>query len=276
MFRQRTGSSLCYRCGKLNRVDAAECFYCGARRPGLWGFAPSPAAWWGASTSRERSRWHAWRSTSCRSCWTPPPPFRARNPFDMLSPSDRALVRLGMAGAAPWAAGWWWTLHHRRAHLHGSLLHIVFNLLWVRQVAPAVAQLFGSARLVVIYTVAGVLGFVLSNLIGIRFTLGASGAVFGLLGAMVAYGRSRGGAFGVAVLRQYGQWALFIFIASFFLAGVNNWGHAGGFVGGYLAASVLGHLERRPERGVDRLAALGAVAFTVLSFALAIWNGFLR
>jgi rhomboid protease GluP len=275
MFRQRTGSSLCYRCGRLNRVDAAECFYCGARRPGLWGFAPFAGRLVG------RLDFAGAVTVVCVVLYfvsillDPAAAFRARNPFDMLSPSDRALVRLGMAGAAPWAAGWWWTLI-TGVYLHGSLLHIVFNLLWVRQLAPAVEQLFGRARLVVIYTVAGVLGFVVSNLVGIRFTLGASGAVFGLLGAMVAYGRSRGGVFGVAVLRQYGQWALFIFIASFFLAGVNNWGHAGGFAGGYLAASALGHLERRPERGVDRLAALGAVAVTVLSFALAIWNGFLR
>jgi rhomboid protease GluP len=275
MFRQRTGSSLCYRCGKLNRVDAAECFYCGARRPGLWGFAPLAGRLVG------RFDFAGAVTVVCVVLYfvsillDPAAAFRARNPFDMLSPSDRALVRLGMAGAAPWAAGWWWTLI-TGVYLHGSLLHIVFNLLWVRQLAPAVEQLFGRARLVVIYTVAGVLGFVLSNLVGIRFTLGASGAVFGLLGAMVAYGRSRGGVFGVAVLRQYGQWALFIFIASFFLAGVNNWGHAGGFAGGYLAALVFGHLERRPERGLDRLAALGAVGLTVLSFALAIWNGFLR
>ena len=275
MFRQRTGSSLCYRCRKLNRVDAAECFYCGARRPGLWGFAPLAGRLVG------RFDFAGAVTVVCVVLYfvsillDPAAAFRARNPFDMLSPSDRALVRLGMAGAAPWAAGWWWTLI-TGVYLHGSLLHIVFNLLWVRQLAPAVEQLFGRARLVVIYTVAGVLGFVLSNLVGIRFTLGASGAVFGLLGAMVAYGRSRGGVFGVAVLRQYGQWALFIFIASFFLAGVNNWGHAGGFAGGYLAALVFGHLERRPERGLDRLAALGAVGLTVLSFALAIWNGFLR
>ena len=275
MFRQRTGSSLCYRCGKLNRVDAVECFYCGARRPGLWGFAPLAGRLVG------RFDFAGAVTVVCVVLYfvsillDPAAAFRARNPFDMLSPSDRALVRLGMAGAAPWAAGWWWTLI-TGVYLHGSLLHIVFNLLWVRQLAPAVEQLFGRARLVVIYTVAGVLGFVLSNLVGIRFTLGASGAVFGLLGAMVAYGRSRGGVFGVAVLRQYGQWALFIFIASFFLAGVNNWGHAGGFAGGYLAALVFGHLERRPERGLDRLAALGAVGLTVLSFALAIWNGFLR
>ena len=38
MFRQRSGSSLCYACGKLNRVDAPKCFYCGRRNPGLWGF----------------------------------------------------------------------------------------------------------------------------------------------------------------------------------------------------------------------------------------------
>ena len=275
MFRQRTGSSLCYRCGKLNRVDAAECFYCGARRPGLWGFAPFAGRLVG------RLDFAGAVTVVCVVLYfvsillDPAAAFRARSPFDMLSPSDSALVRLGMAGAAPWAAGWWWTLL-TGVYLHGSLLHIVFNMLWVRQLAPAVEQLFGRARLVVIYTAAGVLGFALSNLVGIRFTLGASGAVFGLLGAMVAYGRSRGGVFGVAVLRQYGQWALFIFIASFFLAGVNNWGHAGGFAGGYLAALAFGHLERRPERGLDRLAALGAVGLTVFSFALAIWNGFLR
>ena len=40
MFRQRSGSSLCYACGKLNRVDASVCFYCGRRNPGLWGFGP--------------------------------------------------------------------------------------------------------------------------------------------------------------------------------------------------------------------------------------------
>ena len=201
--------------------------------------------------------------------------LRARGPFDMLSPSDPVLLRLGMAGAAPWAAGWWWTLL-TGVYLHGSLLHILFNMLWVRQLAPAVEQLYGSGRLAVIYTVAGVAGFALSNAVGIRFTLGASGAVFGLLGAMVAYGRSRGGAFGVAVLQQYGRWALFIFLTSFFLAGVNNWGHAGGFAGGYVTALAVGHLERRAERGIDRLAALGVAGVTALAFALAIWNGFLR
>jgi rhomboid protease GluP len=66
-----------------------------------------------------------------------------------------------------------------------------------------------------------------------------------------------------------------MFIFGFFMAGVNNWGHAGGFVGGYLAALALGPAEGRSERGLDRVAALAAVALTVLAFALAIWTGFL-
>jgi len=273
MFRQRSGSSLCYRCGKLNRVDAAECFYCGARRPGLWGFGASAAHLVGRLDFAKAVTVVCVALYAVSILLDPTAAFRARNPFDMLAPSSSALVRLGMTGAIPWHAGFWWTLL-TAIYLHGSLLHIVFNLLWVRQLAPPVEQLFGSARLIVIFTVAGALGFVLSNAVGVPWTVGASGAIFGLLGALVAYGRSRGGVFGVAVFRQYGQWALLMFIFGFFMAGVNNWGHAGGFVGGYLSALVLGSTERRRENGLDRVAALAALAVTAIAFLLAIWTGF--
>ncbi|MGH7300613.1 MAG: rhomboid family intramembrane serine protease [Candidatus Rokuibacteriota bacterium] len=255
-------------------MDADVCFYCGARRPGLWGFGPA--------ASRLIGRLDFARAVmiACVVAYVvsilldPRAALRARSPFDLLSPGFGALVTLGMTGAAPWAAGWWWTLL-TAIYLHGSLLHLVFNLLWVRQLAPAVEEIFGPARLVIIFTVAGVAGFVLSNVVGLAWTVGASGAVFGLLGAMVAFGRSRGGTFGLAVLRQYGQWAAILFIFAFFMSGVNNWGHAGGFVGGYLAALALGHGERQREQGLHRLAALATVGLTLLAFGRALWNGFL-
>src|SRR5207245_11577717 len=106
---------------------------------------------------------------------------------------------------------------------------------WIRQLSPAVEQIYGPARLVAIFTISGAAGFVVSNSLGVPFTIGASGSIFGLLGAIVAYGRERGGVYGRRVWEQYGQWALVLFIMGFFMPGVNNWAHAGGFAGGFIA-----------------------------------------
>ena len=91
---------------------------------------------------------------------------------------------------------------------------------------------------------------------------------------MVAYARRRGGTYGMAMLRQYGQWAVVLFVLGFLMSGVDNWAHAGGFAGGYLAALVLGPEDARPERGADRLAALATIALTALAFGLALWTAF--
>src|SRR5262249_41924595 len=149
-----------------------------------------------------------------------------------------------MTGGFALDLGQWWTLF-TAIYLHGSLLHIVFNLVWINQLAPAVEDLYGRSRLVVIFTVAGVVGFVLSNAVGVPAPIGASGAIFGLLGAMVRYGRSRGGVYGMAVFRQYWQWSLVLFVMGFLMPGVNDLAHAGGFLGGYVAALVVGHADQR-------------------------------
>jgi len=194
-----------------------------------------------------------------------------RGVFDLLSPSGHALDMLGMTGSLAWDGGRWWTLL-TAIYLHGSLLHILFNVLWIRQLGPAVEELYGPARLVVIFSVAGVAGFLLSNTSGVPFTIGASGSIFGLLGAMVAYGRRRGGLRGRLILRQYGQWALVMFILGFFLAGVNNLAHAGGFLGGLASALALPSTERRDETAFDRLLATTLIALTLVGFGLALWT----
>jgi len=197
----------------------------------------------------------------------------ARNPFDAFAPSNAALIALGAAGAAPWSVGRWWTIF-TGIYLHGSILHILFNVLWIRQLGPAVEQLFGPARLMVIFTVAGAAGFLVSNWVGYPVTIGASGAVFGLLGAIVAFGKKRGGTFGAMVLRQYGYMALLIFMLSFFMPAVNNAAHAGGFVGGLLAGLLMSLAEHRRETAVDWLLAAACIAVTLAGFALSLWSTF--
>ncbi len=273
MFRKTSGSSLCPSCGKLNSVHAPACFYCGRRNPGLWGFGPALGQllrgmnFAKAVTAVSIAAYMAALLLDVGSA------MRPVGPFDILSPSPAVLDRLGMTGAYAWARGRWWTLL-TAIYLHGSLLHLLFNLLWVNQMAPAVEELYGRSRLILVFTAAGALGFVVSNWVGVRFTIGASGAIYGLFGAMVAYGRSRAGAFGMAIVRQYGPLALVLFIVGFLVPGVNNFAHAGGFAAGYLLGTALGHGDRSREHGIHQLAATAVIFLTALSFGLALWHGF--
>ena len=273
MFRKTTGAILCPSCGRLTNADARVCLVCGRRNPGMWGFAGSFRALF-----RRRSS----TSVVTVACvvlyvvsllFDPVGALRPRGPFDLFSPSNAALDALGMTGAFAWARGHWWTLL-TAIYLHGSLLHILFNVLWIRQLGPAVEDLYGPARMTVLFTVSGVTGFVASNALGVPFTVGASGSIFGMLGAMVAYGRKRGGAFGALVLRQYGQWAVLLFIMGFFMAGVNNLAHAGGFLGGLVCGLALSFENQRSESSLDRLLAVACIGATIVAFVLALSSAF--
>lgn len=256
-------------------MRARTCFSCGQPYPGLWGFGPLLTRLLGNLSFARVVTAVCIAAYVVSLLLDVRVATRIRGPLSILAPSGAALNALGMTGAAAWALGRWWTLL-TAIYLHGGLLHLLFNVLWVNQLAPVVADLYGRSRLILIFTAAGVLGFVVSNGVGVPFTIGASGAIFGLLGAMVCYGKRRGGTFGVAILRQYGQWALVLFVLGFLMAGVNNFAHAGGFAGGYLAAAGLGSSDRWPERGVHHLGAAAAVALTAVGFLLALWTAFVR
>jgi rhomboid protease GluP len=255
----------------MTNADAPVCLVCGRRNPGMWGF--------GGPLGMLLRRWNFTNAVTaaCIGLYVaslvvdPAALLRPRGLFSIFSPSLSALMALGAAGSVPWGLGYWWTLL-TAIYLHGGLLHIAFNVLWIRQLGPAVEELYGRSRLVVIFTVAGVAGFVVSNAIGYPFTVGASGSIFGLLGAIVAFGKKRGGHIGALVLRQYGQWALMLFVLGFLMEGVNNWAHAGGFAGGFAAGLVLSLAEHREETSLERLLAGLGIGVTLLGFALALWT----
>ena len=105
--------------------------------------------------------------------------------------------------------------------------------------------------------------------------MGASGAVFGLLGAMVHFGRSRGGVYGVAIFRQYWQWALVLFVMGFLMPGVNNAGARAAASSEAISRRCCWATARtRPERPWHALAAVAAAALTLTAFALALWTAF--
>ena len=274
MFRKSGGAILCPRCRRLTHPEAMECLVCGLKRPGRWQWASAIGRLVGAGS------FTGLVTVACIALYVlslvidPASALRPRGPFDMFSPGGRALDWLGMTGAYAWQQGRWWTLF-TAIYLHGSVFHILFNVLWIRQLGPSVEDLYGPARLVMIFTVSGVAGFAVSSFVSNHPTVGASGAIFGLLGAMVAYGQRRGGTFGQMVLREYGTWAAILFVFGL-LPGtrIDNWAHAGGFVGGLVTGLLLSFSDRRGESVVERVAAAGLVALTAVAFLLALWTAF--
>jgi rhomboid protease GluP len=273
MFRQKTGSVVCASCGSLVGVNDATCYTCGRRNPGLWGFGPVLRRFgndFGFTTVIVYGCVVLYGLSLLLTVISGGNPFGG-SVFSMLGPNDFAANALGMSGAAPvFSAGRWWTLLSA-GWLHGGALHILFNMMWVRQLGPAVGDLYGSARMIIIYTVSSVTGFLLSSFMaayapipffaGGSYTLGASAPIFGLLGAMVHYGRRGGSSIVGSTALNY---ALTMGVFGLIMPGVDNAAHLGGFIGGFLASTWLDPLK--PER-MDHFA---GAALCLLATAIAI------
>ena len=253
-----------------------KCYNCGRRNPGMWGFAPLlrtlgndlgfvPLVIWGSGALYVISMLLSGN------------PLRAGGGmFGFLAPDLRVLILLGASGGVPvFQFGWWWTVLSA-GWLHGSFLHILFNMMWVRDLGPTIADMFGAGRMVIIYTVAGVCGFALSSvayqflphlpfLSGAGITVGASASVFGFLGALVYYGRRTGSSLTRSEAIRY---ALILGFFGFVMRGVDNFAHAGGFFGGYLTAVVLDPLK--PERVDHVVIALVCLLATLLAIAVSV------
>jgi rhomboid protease GluP len=284
MFRQKTGSVVCASCGSLVGVNDDKCYNCGRRNPGLWGFGP---------VLRRFGNDLGFVSLVVYGCITMyflslvltiltgenimggGAGFGAI--FGLLGPSWFAALILGGSGAqAVFTYGRWWSVL-TAGWLHAGALHILFNMLWVRDLGPVVADTYGAARMVIIYTIAGVVGFALSSFMGLwdvpffgaARTLGASAPIFGLLGALVYYGR-RGGS--SLIHGQATSYAVTLFIMGFIMPGVDNAAHAGGFAGGYLAGMWLDPLKReRMDHFVGAALCLLATGAAILASIVTAW-----
>jgi rhomboid protease GluP len=266
---QTQGSMICPQCGKLIGVGEEKCPFCGAWRPGLYGLTPALNRLVGS-----RLDLVAIIMTSCVALFVaslvlqPEAILQIQGFFSILSPGTRALYQLGMTGGEAWRLGWWWTLF-TAIYLHGGLLHIFFNLMWIRDLGPAVTNAYGPARAYVIFVLSGALGFLISNLFSGAPSVGASGSIFGMLAALIVYGRKRGG---VEMTQQLWQWAIILFVLGFVMSRVNNWAHGGGFVGGWLIAQIMGFSGERREGRLVQVLALALLAITALGVVLSFVN----
>jgi rhomboid protease GluP len=167
----------------------------------------------------------------------------------------------------------WWRLV-MPIFLHGNLLHIGMNTWVLSDLGPALEELYGSSRYLFLYMATGILGFVASTgwdviLRRLGASIGASGAIMGLIGLQLAISNRRGGAYFRMLRRSLIQWVVLIFAFGFFMGGIDNAAHLGGLVSGYLFGRVFD--DREPADATERnratLLALAALLVVVGSFA---------
>lgn len=173
----------------------------------------------------------------------------------------RALVALG-AHYPPieTATGQWWRLG-TAVFLHGGIMHVAFNMLALMQIGPAIEDIFGRGRMMFLFVATGILANVPSLLMGRDVpSIGASGAIMGLIGVAAGWGHRDGTTIGRSVRDQMLKWLLYTTIFGLMV----NADHAA-HISGFLAGAALGLVSMPAAKGrPSRLdSVLGTVGFLI-------------
>ncbi len=162
-------------------------------------------------------------------------------------PGGEAFNRGALVGAQIYAQGDWYRLV-TAMFLHASLLHITLNMVVLYWCGTIVERALGTWRFLLVYFVSGIAGSAGALLFSGPFavTVGASGAIYGIFGALLileyrATGSFRGPALGLIVLNL---------ALSFVIPNISWGGHVGGLVGGTLATFALLHFQYTRPRSL--------------------------
>ena len=130
--------------------------------------------------------------------------------------------------------------------LHAGIFHIFFNMYSLYIVGPRVEDFYGKWKFLVIFLISGISGGLLSIAMnGDVLSVGASGAIFGLFGALLYFGYNYRGYIGSIINSQILPIVIFNLLMGFFMSGIDMWGHIGGLIGGIITSYVLGTIENK-------------------------------
>ena len=187
------------------------------------------------------------------------------------SPDVKALYLLGMTGGYAWNKGYVWTLLSA-SFLHGGILHIFFNLSWLSTLGTIFGRIFGMYRLMIVFVLTGISGFLFSNIMHNAPTIGASCSIFGIMGTLITFSVRRGGEFGQQLRSQVWAWVIVGLIFGFAIAGVNNYGHIGGLLGGFALGALLPAREGIAEEAWVAPIAISLFLLSMIAIGLSVYS----
>ena len=154
--------------------------------------------------------------------------------------------------------------------LHSGLLHLFFNMYALYIIGPQVESFFGKTKYLIIYLLSGISGSLLSVAFNVNtVSVGASGAIFGLFGALLYFGYNYRGYLGNVIKSQILPVVIINLIFGFISTGVDVAGHIGGLIGGIIVSSVLGSSD---EKGID----INRIIICLIYFVFIIYLGLFR
>ena len=162
--------------------------------------------------------------------------------------------------------GEWWRIVSS-GFLHGGLIHLALNMFVLFILGQVLEPAIGTARFVAVYLVSLIAGAVGALIMSdpVTFTVGASGAIYGLFVATILIARQRGQ---MQVVQQLAFWLVINLVFTFAASNISVGGHIGGIVGGTIGALIVVAAERRiarretlPAELLAIMAVLGVVFF---------------
>jgi rhomboid protease GluP len=182
-----------------------------------------------------------------------------------IDPDMQTLFLFGAKYPPAIAQGQWWRLI-TAGFLHGGILHILMNMWVLFDLGAQVEEICGTSRFLTIYLITNITGFYASYLFSPALSIGASAAIFGLIGGMIGVGVRDRTSYGAAIRKFFTRWAIYGLVLSL-IPGTDIAAHAGGLAGGFIVGLIAGTPSYSPtiER-VWQIAAGLMMAITGLAF----------
>jgi rhomboid protease GluP len=242
---QQPRPKLCPACGALVGISATRCHECGASlRFSLAALSKSLSGIFGENEAPVTTVLLVANILMFGVSWVAIASAGGGGGFRILwGMGGETMYRLGASYGPAIFFGHEWYRLVTAMFLHGGLIHIGFNMMALMQFGPALEELYGSARYLFLYVVTGAFGFLVSAFMG-NYSLGASGALLGLVGLMLAVTTKRGGSYMRELRSRLISSVVILFVLGFSGMGMDNYAHAAGLASGFGLGKLF--VDRQP------------------------------
>ena len=134
------------------------------------------------------------------------------------------------------------------AFIHANLIHLVCNMYTLFIIGSQVENFLGKKKFLFIYFISAILGSLLSLTFSSGFSVGASGAIFGLMGSLVYFGYHYRLYLNTIIKNQIIPLIILNLALGFMISGIDNFAHIGGLIGGYLSTMAIGASDKATKQ----------------------------